>query len=344
MKKIAVLGASGFIGSRTIEILKPESEYNIYPIIRSTSKIYLISRLGLNYGIADATNYSELCSVFDRCDTVIHAILGRPWIIQKSIVAAYQAAQKMGVRRLVYLSTAAVHGLNILSGTDENSPLHIRHPLAYCNAKVKAERKLLELRDRGSTEVVILRPSIVFGCGDIWVTAFANSLILGKAFLVNGGQGICNSIYVDNLVQAIKLAITAPHADRQAFLVADSERVVWADVYRPIAEALRFNFDLIPSIECYNDKFTVKERILEILRSSELLYQMQHFLLRSSPAVANQQSQPQLVLTSQMASLYQCQYKFSIEKAKIVLGYEPAISFSQAIQDTANWLSAQIKP
>src|SRR5436309_1062033 len=82
-----------------------------------------------------------------------------------------------------------------------------------------------------AVELFILRPGIVVGPRSYWISSFASSLICGAAYLVNQGQGICNSIYVDNLIQAIYLAATVPQADGHAFLVGDEETIRWADLY-----------------------------------------------------------------------------------------------------------------
>ena len=75
--------------------------------------------------------------------------------------------------------------------------------------KVRAEWKLRKLRQQGNVELVILRPGIVFGPRSQWTAGFADDLLKNEAYLVDGGHGICNSIYVDNLVHAIHLALTA---------------------------------------------------------------------------------------------------------------------------------------
>jgi len=48
-------------------------------------------------------------------------------------------------------------------GTDERSPLRTDHSALVNNAKVRAERTLMKLRANGKTELVMLRPGIVYG-------------------------------------------------------------------------------------------------------------------------------------------------------------------------------------
>src|SRR5439155_23680403 len=108
---------------------------------------------------------------------------------------------------------------------------------------VRAERRLLELRRSGKLEVVILRPGIVFGPRSQWTGGFADELLAGTACLVEGGHGICNSAYIDNVMHAIQLAIDAANADCRAYLIVDAEKITWAQFCKPIADAL--GFDLV---------------------------------------------------------------------------------------------------
>ena len=75
-----------------------------------------------------------------------------------------------------------------------------------------AERRLRELRQGGPVELVVLRPAIVHGPRSAWTGGFADELLAGTAYLVEGGRGICNAAYVDNVVHAVRLASSAPAA------------------------------------------------------------------------------------------------------------------------------------
>src|SRR4029077_7478185 len=134
-------------------------------------------------------------------------------------------------------------------GTNEASPVRRRQPIAYNNAKAWAERRLLAMRSSGSVELVVLRPGIVTGPRSIWQSRFAAELLAGSACWLDDGRGICNSLYVDNLVHAIQLSLEAPRIDGKAFLIGDEEAVTWADLYRPIAKALGIDPLLLPNVD-----------------------------------------------------------------------------------------------
>ena len=93
-------------------------------------------------------------------------------------------------------------------------------------------------------DIVVLRPTIVFGPrSESWTTVVAQRFLWHTAFLVDGGTHVCNTIYVDNLVDAMWLAATVPEAANERFLVGDRDRVTWADLYRSVAAAIDVPFE-----------------------------------------------------------------------------------------------------
>ena len=355
MLKVAVLGASGFIGSRLVEMFHLEEIAEVRPIVRRVSSMAGPSRFQLDCRVADGLDREALASAFAGCEVVVHAVAGAPAVIVGALAPVYEAAQKAGVRRLVYLSTASVHGQAPANGTTERSRLSDRQPISYNNAKVRAERRLRRLRARGTVELVVLRPGIVFGPRSHWVSSFADALLEGKASLVEGGRGICNSLYVDNLIDAIRGAMTAPAADGEAFLLGDRERVTWADLYRPIATALGFDLASIPDAAVPTRDPSLRER-LQHARGSKIVRSLSSMLpkqvrralgaatsslpdpaFRSSPWALP--SPPKPVATLEMELLSRCRYKFPFDKAARLLGYEPRVSFELACRRTVAWLA-----
>ena len=192
----------------------------------------------------------------------------------------YAAAQAVGVRRLVYISSGSVHGQSPAPGTDETSPLHVRHAFAYNTAKVRAERTLRQLRRRGTVELVILRPTIVFGPGSRWVFDFADALRAGTACLVDGARGVCNSIYVDNLGYAVLLALKTPGIDGEVFLINDREAVSWRDLFQPIADGLGYDINAVPNVSPPVMTPSFKDTYVRAVRTSEFM----HRVLSLAPA------------------------------------------------------------
>lgn len=360
MLKIAILGANGFIGSRMVEMLHLEGLAEVRPIVRTMYSLARLSRFNLDGRVANAFDTSSLKTAFEGCEVVVHAVAGDRKTIVESLEPIYHAAQAAGVRRLVYLSSASVHGQSPIAGTDENSPLNDHQPLPYNNSKVHAEIQLKELRKKGTVEVVLLRPGIVFGPRSYWISSFASNLVSGQAYMVNGGKGICNSIYIDNLIYAIMLAGTIQDIDGEAFIVGDNETITWRDFYHPVAEALGFDLDKVPNATYQQLSKTKKEQVKEILdrpSSRKILSLFPNKLVNATKASVSallagppqhssswtftrlQEKSPQPVASLEMTLLQQCQYKLPDTKARKMLGYQPAVSFAEASRRTVGWLA-----
>lgn len=341
-ERVAVLGAGGFIGNRVVEVLHLAGS-DVVPIVRRWSGVALPGRFALDVRVADALDRRQVRAALDGCGSAVVAIAGDARTIVESIEPVYRAADDAGVRRIVFLSTASVHGQSPLAGTDEASELSDRQPIEYNNAKVRAERQLLACRGRGITEVVLLRPGIVHGPRSQWISGFADDLLSGRALLVEGGHGACNSIYVDNLVHAVRCALTADDADGQAFLVGDDEEVTWRDLYTPICSALGMDLDDLPQ-----PGRDAVETVGEWTRRLRELSAVRRFLpgpVRAGLRAAvdahrghgvHESAGP--TVTQELALLHTCAYHLPSTRARSVLGYRPIVPFNEASVRSVEWL------
>lgn len=350
--KCAILGANGFIGTRTVERFHLEETVDVRPVVRTFASLSRASRFHLDWRIADACDEEALAHAFDGCEVVVHSAVVDPRIIPRTIEPTWRAAERAGVQRIVYLSTASVHGQSPRPGTDENSRLSVRQPLAYNNAKVLAERKLLNMHTRGSVELVILRPGIVYGPRSTWISGLAEELLAGRAYLIDEGQGIFNGIYVDNLIHAIRLAITTPHADGHAFLLGDRELVTWADFYRAVADALGVDLGKVARVASPAFKKNWHDSLGNALSSAPVRAilplipkKLKDAVKAAVRSLAEPPSSPWTLpgppapcVTRMMALLQQCHYKLPYDKARRLLGYEPSFSFAEGMRRSIGWL------
>lgn len=345
LTRVAILGAGGFIGSRAVEMLHLGGKHEVVAIARRASGLALAGRFDLSLKVADAFDQTALAAAFAGCDAVVAAIAGDLKTIVDTVAPLYAAAGQAGVRRIVYLSTASVHGQAPAPGTDERSPLSLRQPFAYNRAKIVAEQRLLSLRARGRTEIVILRPGIVYGPRSQWTGGLADQLLAGEAFLADGGSGVCNAIYVDNVVHSIERAIVADAADGEALLIGDRERVTWRDLTAPVAEALGIDLDSLPqpasaAILAHREPFArrvLKPAAQALLRKlprriGDAQRAARHALLGTS----EQPAAPSF--SRELALLHSCQVRLPSDKAERLIGFDPPIDFAEGCRRSVCWL------
>ena len=337
MTRVAVLGANGFIGNRTVEMLHASSQYEVRPVVRRASAAALPRRFDLDVRVADGGDRAALTAAFQGCDAVVVALAGDPATIVGVIDPIHQAAREAEVCRLIYLSSASVHGQAPAPGTDERSPLSDRQPLAYNNAKVAAERRLEQLGRSGGPEIVVLRPGIVFGPRSQWIGGWANEVLSGGAYLVEEAKGLCNAVYVDDVVRAIVLAMTAIDAPGRAYLLGQRKQVAWRDLYAPVCEALGVRIENLPNCPASAAQPESAARANSLRR----------FIRRAVPKsvrmriqAAVRQGGPEKPFVSiERAQLHTAQYVPPWTRARDELGYEPAMSFDEGLRHSIEWLA-----
>lgn len=350
MRKVAVIGAGGFVGARIVEMFHLGEIAEARPVVRRFGSLARLSRFELDCRIADARDEVALRTAFEGCDAVVHTAVGDEKVIESVIEPVWNACRAANVRRLVYLSSGSVHNQAPAQGTDETSALSDKQWNWYNNAKVRAEQTLEKLRATGGVEVVVLRPTVVFGPRSRWIWDAAKTAAAGEVPVVNNGAGICNSIYVDNLVQAIRLSIESPKANGETVLVSDNETVTWREFYQPIAEkfgsALRdveprarpqVKFDLVSAVRGVG----AAQKVLPFApdRLKKAVKGAWHGWSEQPKPSRWRIRQPKAPgLTPEMNELQLCEWRLPIAKAQSLLGYEAPVSFAEGMKRSLAWL------
>ena len=240
-RRILITGAGGFVGSRLCEVLTlGYPDVQICAVVRNMGRASRIGRLRIDIVKGDITDKAFVNSFVPEFDVIIHLATGGYGGIVHGTKYLLAAAFRSGVTRFVHMSSAAVYGLKPdLSCVDELAPLH-RTGNPYSDAKIKAERTVQTYIKRG-LPAVILRPRIVFGPYSPWVTRVIEEARRGKLILVDDGDGACNTVYIDNLVHAILLAVTTDDAPGHTFFITDGEQVTWREFKLALSESVTPN-------------------------------------------------------------------------------------------------------
>jgi len=343
--KIGVVGAGGFIGYRLCEWLILNDRAEVTPIIHSAKNFALLGRFDIKAEFADLLDLPSLEESFKGKDVIIHAAVGDDETIVQGIANTLKAAKNAGVKRIVYLSTACVYGNAPAAGTDEESPFMKDQKFSYNNSKIRAEGVINELKEELSLDVIILRPFLVWGPrSQYWVIDLGEAIRSGKAFLIEDGQGVCNSTYVDNLIEAIWLSVITENCKNSDFIITDNEQVSWKDFYYSLARI--YGVDLrVTNISCHELMKVVSNQRLRrrnLLKATlfrigarVLPQEIKSRIVNASPILA---ALPESYIDEELSSLQLARYTLSCEKAREFLGYTGHVSFAEGMQLTGSWL------
>jgi len=220
---VLLLG-SGFIGTTLANQLSAQGRHvhliDRKPPLRITSEVTV--------HIGDLGNSDLLKKLLPKCSTVVHlaslstpgSSAGHPARELENLAPTLQLLEILRTKNLeyhlIYLSSGGtVYGNPEQSPVTENARLA---PLSYHGAgKVAAESFLQTLRSDGHA-VTILRPSNAYGSGQALTQGFGlvravlQHIRQGTALEIWGdGENVRDFVYIDDLVDAIVLAINAPN-------------------------------------------------------------------------------------------------------------------------------------
>jgi nucleoside-diphosphate-sugar epimerase len=301
---------------------------------------------------ADAESSLALAEALAGAQTVVNLTTGVPAGIVRSTQAIYNACIQAGVSRLIHLSSAVVYGDVLTPVTDDDAPV-AKHWMPYARAKAESERWLSN-RLNSSLEVVVLRPGIVWGPRSPHTLGFARSLLSKRAYLVGGGRGIFNGVYIDNLASAIQAAAAASSDNSGFYNVGDAETVSWREFYehlgRPLGcdparlpdvsdqvfpRSLRSTVDTVQNLSAVNALYhSVKGRIPDSLKAAIKTRLEGPY---SFDVVASEYPKA-TVVDRELWHLQRVRHKLPTEKFGRAFGYKTPVSFGEGIRRTLAWL------
>lgn len=241
-KKVFVTGASGFIGGRLVEKLLVGEGAEVVVLVRQFKNASRLARFKIKMVAGDVLNPDVMAGAMAGCDFAVHCAMdgsGTPEENRRVTVEGTRnvclAAQKAKIKRLVHLSTISVYGQTPPGRLDESSPKNPKND-AYGATKLEAENIVLDFAKSG-LPFTVLQPTVVYGPATThWTVSIAAQLGGGTVVLPDGGEGLCNAVYVDDVIQAIFCALNSERSVPGPYLISGEAPVTWAEYYRAFAK------------------------------------------------------------------------------------------------------------
>lgn len=252
--KIAIVGASGFVGSYIFKYLKNKN-YDVVPMVR---KNYGDSQL---IEIGDISERSDFSGIFNNIDVLIYTIARTHQVnqIDKSHLDAYkeincnamirvaQSAKEQGVKRIIFLSSLKVLGEETSNNTAFRYNSTPNPSDAYGISKYEGEKMLLKESANSDFEVVIIRPPLIHGHGVKGNLASISKVI--KLRIPIPLKGIKHNqrslVSISNLSSLINACITDPNAKNKILMVKDKTDYSTLDIVTLMSKYLKIKPILI---------------------------------------------------------------------------------------------------
>ncbi|MFH1538226.1 MAG: NAD-dependent epimerase/dehydratase family protein [bacterium] len=328
MPKVLVTGATGFIGSHLADRLKADG-FDVRIVARRTSNLDYIGRLGVEVVEGDVRDAESLRLAVRGVGTVFHAAaLVGEWgrakdfydINVRGTRNLLEAMKAEGVRRLIDVSTCAVHGYEGKDNTGETAPF-VKTGVLYSDTKADAEKIVWEYHRRGDVEATAIRPVMVWGPRDpAYLPKLIRLMRSGVFIYIGDGNNIAGLSHARNVAHLIMLAYERKESVGEAFLVTDGCKTTYRDIVPALAEKLGLK-----------------------VKTFGIPYPMAKILGSASESALRLLGAKKAPLMTRMGSyILGNSLSYSIEKARRVLGYEPQVTFAEGIDEYVESFQKQI--
>lgn len=324
--EILVTGGTGFLGSHLVNRLVQQGR-SVRVLARKMNRLEHLPPAGVEVVYGDLRDRESLRRALQGIKIVVHAgaamagsweeyeettIRGTQHLLELSLAA--------GVQRFVHISSLTVFQL---SGHPRNAVITEDSPCerdpetvgAYAYTKLVSEKLALEYHKKG-LPVVVLRPGVIYGPRGPVIFPHAGFTLLDRLIVMVGrGTNLIPLTFVDNTVDAILLAMQQDQAVGEVFTVVDDGEITQREYLRRCRQATGDPRPVVPVPFAF---FLLPVGMIRLAARLGLI-RKKHLPSRYA-------------LASKYYSL-----RFSSEKARRLLGWQPQVSLEEGLRRTFEW-------
>ena len=316
---VLVTGATGFVGRRLVAALLRRGD-RVRALGRNPDACAALAVAGAEVVWADLRDREAVIAACAAVEAVCHVgALSAPWgraadfhaINVSGTENVLAGCRAHGVGRLVYVSSPNV----VFDGTDhrdltEDAPYPRQFMSVYSLTKKLGEDRVRAATAAGLATVTI-RPKAVFGPGDTsLLPRLLSAAQMRRLPQVGDGRNLVDVTYVDNVVHALVLALTAAAAVGRTYTITNGEHVPLWDLIKTVLRRLGLDANLRP----------LPYRVVYALAG---LMELRATLFGGEPT-----------LTRYSAAILARTQTYNIEAARRDLGYEPVVSVAKGVERT----------
>jgi nucleoside-diphosphate-sugar epimerase len=366
--KIAVFGASGFVGTTLIERLRADHMAESQAFIRGFGSAWRLARTGSPLRTVDITSASAVAEALNGYTHVVNCTRGDSTVMLTGLANLLAACKANKVKRFVHLSSVAVYGdPPPAAAAHEDAPTNPAKG-SYGAEKLRQDEMVEEAAKNG-LDCVVLCPPNISGVYSGFVSNVLADMRRGSFALLDGGSHPNNVVDVDNLAHAIILSLKIAKGDGKRIFVTDGAGLTWrdlSDALMPLAELSApvpsiSAADLVvpqppparPATLWRSLKHLVSSDVREALRRDPLLAKFD-MRMRRLAALGGKGMEDRLresiegplkVAKVHSVNRYSSRYVpmqtrdvwHKIDRAREVLGYEPLFSFAESMARFQVW-------
>ncbi|MFQ5598706.1 MAG: NAD-dependent epimerase/dehydratase family protein [Nitrospiria bacterium] len=319
MGTILVTGATGFTGKNLCKRLIDDG-HQVAAFVRTGSDIRDLQSWKVDCRIVDIKNKNDVLNHFHDFEKVFHIAAAyrmehadRDEFHKVNVEATknlLEAAKTRGVRRFIHCSTVGVQGDIQDPPADENYRMEPGDH--YQRSKVEGELLAKRYFEAGLPGVVV-RPVGIYGPGDTRFLKLFRPVNKGRFVMIGSGKTLYHMTYIDDLIQGFILAGEKIAALGEVFTIGGPQYTTIGELVDKIADALG------------KPHPRIKIPFFPIYLAAVLCDALFKPLGIQPP------------IYPRRVEFFSKDRAFSIEKARRLLGYEPAFPLEVGLKRTADW-------
>jgi len=315
-----VTGAGGFTGGHLARALAARGD-DVVALVRQEMPAASLKARGISLAIGDVRDRRAVERAAAGVDVVFHiAAIYRQAGLEDEVYRAVNAravgevirgAAAAGARRVVHCSTVGVHGDVEHPPANEDAPLEPGD--IYQITKLEGERIAQQAAAETGIEVVIVRPTGIYGPGDRRLLKLFRGVVRRRFVTLGDGRIFYHLTYIDDLVAGFRLAGEVPAAAGRTYIIAGGEVTTLNELIERIAEVAGVE---PPRLHLPVWPFWVAGAACEAVCAP----------FRVEPPIYRRR-----------VDFFTKSRAFDITRARQELGYAPSVSLREGIARTLDW-------
>lgn len=237
MKQVLLLGGTGFLGRHLCEKLVRLGWHVTVPTRRAANASHIQMLPGVQVieaNVHDPVALMRLMAGHDAVVNLIAILHGNDASFATAHVAlprtVARACAALGVQRLVHVSAL---------GVNQHQP--DAAPSMYLRSKGQGEAVLRSTAQASGLALTVLRPSVMFGDGDKFLTLFASLQRRLPVMPLAGANARFQPVWVEDVAQAILHCLQSPASVGQTYNAVGPDVLTLGQLVRLAAQASGVN-------------------------------------------------------------------------------------------------------